>query len=36
VVTKRQPSDQEMADLLFMWQVVKFVKSNAIVYGRTA
>ena len=34
VVTQRQPSDQELADLLFTWQVVKFVKSNAIVYGR--
>jgi len=34
VVSKRQPSDQEMADLLFTWKVAKFVKSNAIVYGR--
>ncbi|MDG4595266.1 MAG: bifunctional phosphoribosylaminoimidazolecarboxamide formyltransferase/IMP cyclohydrolase [Candidatus Contendobacter sp.] len=34
VVTKRQPTDQEMIDLLFAWQVVKFVKSNAIVYGK--
>jgi phosphoribosylaminoimidazolecarboxamide formyltransferase/IMP cyclohydrolase len=34
VVTQRAPSDQELADLLFAWQVVKFVKSNAIVYGR--
>ncbi len=34
VVTQRQPSDQEMIDLLFTWQVVKSVKSNAIVYGR--
>ncbi len=34
VVTQRQPTPQEMADLLFIWQVVKFVKSNAIVYGR--
>lgn len=34
VVTKRQPTDQEMIDLLFTWQVVKFVKSNAIVYGK--
>ena len=31
-VTKRKPSDQEMADLLFSWKIVKFVKSNAIVY----
>ncbi|WNC72747.1 bifunctional phosphoribosylaminoimidazolecarboxamide formyltransferase/IMP cyclohydrolase [Thalassotalea psychrophila] len=32
VVTKRQPSEQEMSDLLFCWKVAKFVKSNAIVY----
>lgn len=34
VVTKRQPTMQELADLRFVWSVVKFVKSNAIVYGR--
>lgn len=34
VVTKRQPSDEEMKDLLFAWRVAKFVKSNAIVYGK--
>ena len=33
-VTKRAPTDKEMEDLLFTWQVAKFVKSNAIVYGR--
>ena len=32
VVTKRAPSDQEMADMLFAWSVAKHVKSNAIVY----
>jgi len=32
VATKRQPSTQEMQDLLFAWKVAKFVKSNAIVY----
>ncbi len=32
VVTKRAPSDQEMADLLFAFRVGKHVKSNAIVY----
>ena len=32
VVSKRQPSDQEMADLLFAWTVAKHVKSNAIIY----
>ena len=34
VVTERQPTEQEMNDLLFSWKVAKFVKSNAIVYGR--
>ncbi|GFE57752.1 bifunctional phosphoribosylaminoimidazolecarboxamide formyltransferase/IMP cyclohydrolase [Geobacter sp. AOG1] len=34
VVTKRQPTEKEMIDLLFTWRVAKFVKSNAIVYGR--
>lgn len=34
VVTRRAPTDKEMADLLFTWRVAKFVKSNAIVYGR--
>ncbi len=34
VVTRREPSQAEMADLLFTWQVAKFVKSNAIVYGK--
>ena len=34
VVTKRQPSQKEMDDLLLSWKVAKFVKSNAIVYGR--
>ena len=34
VVTEREPSAQEMADLLFSWKVARFVKSNAIVYGR--
>ncbi|PLX80822.1 MAG: bifunctional phosphoribosylaminoimidazolecarboxamide formyltransferase/IMP cyclohydrolase PurH, partial [Desulfuromonas sp.] len=33
VVSKRQPSEKEMEDLLFTWRVSKFVKSNAIVYG---
>jgi len=32
VLTKRQPTPQEMADLLFAWRVAKFVKSNAIVF----
>ncbi|MAW88922.1 MAG: bifunctional phosphoribosylaminoimidazolecarboxamide formyltransferase/inosine monophosphate cyclohydrolase [Phyllobacteriaceae bacterium] len=34
VVTKRAPSDREMADLKFAFRVAKHVKSNAIVYAR--
>jgi phosphoribosylaminoimidazolecarboxamide formyltransferase/IMP cyclohydrolase len=33
-VTKRQPTDQELADCLFAWTVAKHVKSNAIVYAK--
>lgn len=33
VVSKRPPSPQEMQDLRFVWDVARFVKSNAIVYG---
>jgi phosphoribosylaminoimidazolecarboxamide formyltransferase/IMP cyclohydrolase len=33
-VTKRQPTEQEIADCLFAWTVAKHVKSNAIVYAR--
>jgi len=32
VVTKRAPTPSELQDLLFAWNVAKFVKSNAIVY----
>ena len=31
-VTKREPTVEEVHDLLFAWKVAKFVKSNAIVY----
>ena len=34
VVTRRPPTEAEVRDLLFAWKVVKFVKSNAIVYCR--
>jgi phosphoribosylaminoimidazolecarboxamide formyltransferase/IMP cyclohydrolase len=34
VVSERLPSAAEMQDMLFAWKVVKFVKSNAIVYCR--
>ncbi|MFO1510591.1 MAG: bifunctional phosphoribosylaminoimidazolecarboxamide formyltransferase/IMP cyclohydrolase [Steroidobacteraceae bacterium] len=34
VVTKRRPTDAQIADLLFAWTVCKHVKSNAIVFAR--
>jgi phosphoribosylaminoimidazolecarboxamide formyltransferase/IMP cyclohydrolase len=34
VVTHQAPDQQQRADLIFAWQVVKFVKSNAIVYAK--
>ena len=34
MVTERSPSEQELNDLLFAWEVAKFVKSNAIVYAK--
>ncbi|MCL2616072.1 MAG: bifunctional phosphoribosylaminoimidazolecarboxamide formyltransferase/IMP cyclohydrolase [Defluviitaleaceae bacterium] len=34
-VTKRRPTDKEMEDLLFCWKVVKHVKSNGIVIGKS-
>jgi phosphoribosylaminoimidazolecarboxamide formyltransferase / IMP cyclohydrolase len=34
VVTKKSPTDAQMADLIFAWTVAKHVKSNAIVYVR--
>ncbi|MES1180060.1 MAG: bifunctional phosphoribosylaminoimidazolecarboxamide formyltransferase/IMP cyclohydrolase, partial [Hyphomicrobium sp.] len=34
VVTKRAPSTQELADLLFAFRVCKHIKSNAIVYAK--
>ncbi len=33
-VTKREPSEQELADLIFAFTVCKHVKSNAIVYAK--
>ncbi len=36
VVTTRQPSEEEMSDLLFAWKTAKFVKSNAIVYAKNS
>ena len=34
VVTQRQPTDQEVKDMLFAFTVAKHVKSNAIVYAK--
>lgn len=34
VVSKRQPTADELRDLLFCWKVAKYVKSNAIVYAK--
>ncbi|MDU8911341.1 bifunctional phosphoribosylaminoimidazolecarboxamide formyltransferase/IMP cyclohydrolase [Aestuariicoccus sp. MJ-SS9] len=34
VVTKKTPTEAQMADLMFAWTVAKHVKSNAIVYVR--
>lgn len=33
-VTERKPTEDEIEDLLFNWNVVKHVKSNAIVIGK--
>lgn len=38
LVTRKKPTERQLTDLLFAWTVVKYVKSNAIVYaqdGRT-
>jgi phosphoribosylaminoimidazolecarboxamide formyltransferase/IMP cyclohydrolase len=34
VVSKRQPTAEELKDALFCWKVAKYVKSNAIVYAK--
>jgi phosphoribosylaminoimidazolecarboxamide formyltransferase/IMP cyclohydrolase len=34
VVTRRTPTPAELSDLMFAWQVCKYVKSNAIVYAK--
>ena len=33
-VTKRQPTQEEINNLIFAWKVAKFVKSNAIIYAK--
>jgi len=32
IVSKKQPTKQQLADLMFAWNVAKYVKSNAIVF----
>lgn len=34
VVSKRKPTTLEMKDMLFAWKVVRYIKSNAIVYAK--
>jgi len=34
IVTRRQPSETELSDLLFAWKAVKGIKSNAIVIAK--
>ena len=34
VVSQRQPGEAEMADLLFAWRAVKWIKSNAILFAK--
>jgi phosphoribosylaminoimidazolecarboxamide formyltransferase/IMP cyclohydrolase len=34
VVTKKQPTEKEMSDLLFAWKVVKYTKSNGIALAK--
>jgi phosphoribosylaminoimidazolecarboxamide formyltransferase/IMP cyclohydrolase len=36
VVSERQPSPQELSDMMFAWRVAKFVKSNAIVFCKNS
>jgi phosphoribosylaminoimidazolecarboxamide formyltransferase/IMP cyclohydrolase len=35
IVTDRRPTEQEIDDALLAWKVARFVKSNAIVYGKS-
>ena len=32
VVTKRQPTEEEIADMMFAWKICKHIKSNTILY----
>ena len=33
IVTKREPTDTEMEAMLFGWKVIKYVKSNAVIFS---
>ena len=33
VVTKKQPTSAQIADMMFAWNIARFVKSNTIVYA---
>jgi phosphoribosylaminoimidazolecarboxamide formyltransferase/IMP cyclohydrolase len=35
VVTKRKPSEEEMKAMIYAWKIVKYVRSNAIIYARS-
>ncbi|MFT6790874.1 MAG: phosphoribosylaminoimidazolecarboxamide formyltransferase/IMP cyclohydrolase [Cellvibrionaceae bacterium] len=35
IVSRRQPTESDIQDMLFTWKVAKMVKSNAIVYGKS-
>ena len=35
IVTRREPTEEELGAMLFGWRVVKHVKSNAIVYAKS-
>ncbi|BAC24657.1 purH [Wigglesworthia glossinidia endosymbiont of Glossina brevipalpis] len=34
IVSKRQPSKLEIESSIFIWKIIKFIKSNAIIYGK--
>lgn len=34
VVTKKKPTSAQIADMMFAWNIARFVKSNTIVYAR--
>jgi len=35
IVTKKQPTSAQIADMMFAWNIARFVKSNTIVYARS-